>query len=42
VEETSEVKKERAQLSKAKGMWLIFLGGPLCPAFYEFSLSPSN
>jgi len=42
VEETNEVKKETAHMPKAKGLWLIFLGGPLCLAFYEFSLSQSN
>jgi len=42
VEETNDVKKERAHMPKAKGLWLIFLVGPLCLVFYEFSLSPCN
>jgi len=42
VEETNEVKKERAHMPKTKGLQLIFLGGPLCLVFYEFSLSQSN
>jgi hypothetical protein len=42
VEETNEVKKERAHMPKAKGLWLIFLSGPLSLAFYELSLLPSN